>query len=189
MTKNVVFDEDSAARIAAAVKWVEQYSVQEVAEYSDYGPETVRLIIRGTFSGIWAKDTEHTVSFTADNGEQKTKQAFNYVADAGISDGASDCVIALAGGEWVLVEAKHSTNNTTCVELSTVEPAGTITLLSQVSLTGTVVTGVACVNGNITVTTANLSSLFDYTEQTIGLSDLATVTAQNLTLPKQEGCS
>ena len=123
MAKNVVFDEDSAARIAAAVKWVEQYSLDETP------------------------DPEEPLPPDADKPE------------------------------------------TVCRELSLVEPSGNLTLLSQVSPTGTVVTGVACVNGNLTVTTADLASLVGYTEQTVRLSDLASVTTQNLTLPKQEGCS
>ncbi|MGA0207729.1 MAG: hypothetical protein ACO3LT_08070 [Ilumatobacteraceae bacterium] len=157
MAKNVVFDEDSAARIAAAVKWVEQYSLDET------------------------QDPEEPLPPDSDKPE------------------------------------------TVCRELSLVEASGNLTLLSQInptgtvvqslsgtvvqSLSGVVVTGVACVNGNLTVTTASLdslstsgsldslatsaslASLVGYTEQTVRLSDLATVITQNITLPKQEGCS
>jgi hypothetical protein len=123
MSKNVVFDEASAARIAAAVRWVEQFSLDETPDPDDPLPPD-----------------------------------------------ANDPV-------------------TVCRELSKVVPTGNITLLSQINPTGTVVTGVACVNGNLTVTTASLFSLVGYTEKTVRLSDLAAVTTQNLTLPKQEGCS
>ena len=49
MAKNVVFDEDSAARIAAAVKWVEQYSTAEEPPPDEAETTEPRRIIRGMF--------------------------------------------------------------------------------------------------------------------------------------------
>ena len=157
MTRNVVFDEASAARIAAAVKWVEQYSLDETTEQED------------------------TLPPDADKPETVCR-------------------------ELSLVEPS---GNMTL--LSQINPTGTVvqSLSGTVvqSLSGTVVTGVSCVNGNLTVTTeslanlatsatlanlatsANLSAVIGYTNQTLRLSDFANVTTQNITLPKQEGCS
>ena len=110
MAKNVVFDEDSAARIAAAVKWVEQYSLDETTDeetQDDPGADAAaRLIIRGSFTGEWSKGSTYTVDFTSDSGEAKTKTAKNYFADVGASGVTSDCCIVLAGSEWVLIAAE-----------------------------------------------------------------------------------
>lgn len=107
---NVVFDEDSAARIAKAVKWVEQYSLDESNDNNndtDPGADSsTRRIIRGTFSGEWAKNADATVSFTADNGDTGTKTATNYFADVGESGVTSACCIVLAGSEWLLIAAE-----------------------------------------------------------------------------------
>lgn len=275
--KNVVFDSGSAERIAAAVKWVEQFYLDESKDPANYDPDTgldfsTPPIIVGTFNGVWATDTQASVTWTSSYGTVVTP-ATNYLAPVGqanedtvcviglfekltaeyvllaaVNDSSSilrgqfdglwaqnttsnvtvtvhstsavynatnlfgdvgeegmtsDCVILQAGDEWILVNAKPVTE---CIELSKVEPSGNLTLLSEINLTGrflqsisgSVVTSVACVNGNLTVTTAsisdlatsaNLSDVIGYTEATVRLSDLANVTTQNLTLPKQEGCS
>jgi hypothetical protein len=132
---NVVFDEQSAERIAKAVRWVEAQAVDE-------SPDPQPL----------PNDEETPVTET--------------------------------------------------VELSTVEPNGNLTLLSEISasgpvvtsLSGTVVTGVQCVDGNLVVTTetlanlstsANLSDVVTSSNLTVSLSDFATVTTQNYTLPLQ----
>lgn len=184
------FSGQSAQRIAAAVKRIE--SMAGDSQQPAYEPETTgaeSFVDRhvGTFTGLWAKGTTADVTVTADSGSTYTETATNYFADVGESNGTTDCVILLAGSEWVLVSASPSPV-TECIELSKVEPSGNLTLLSAINPTGSVVTGVACLNGNLTVTTASLSDLIVYTETTVTLSDLANVTTQNLTLPKQEGC-
>jgi len=108
---NVVFDEESARRIAAAVKWVEQYSLDESTEgESEDDPaadSAARTVIRGTFSGEWAKNTAKDVAFTADNGNGATKSAvYNYFADVGESGVTSACCIIQAGSEWILIAAE-----------------------------------------------------------------------------------
>lgn len=188
MAKNVVFDESSAQRIADAVKWVEQYSTAEEPPPEE-PPATSepRIILRGTFAGEWPKNATASVNFVADNGSSNQKDATNYFDDVGSAGAISECVIALVGTEWILVSFNRQTE---CEEVVTsVDPAGNLTLLSAINPTGQVVTGVACINGNLSVTTAELSSQIGYTEQTVRLEDLATITTQNLTLPPQTGCS
>lgn len=189
MAKNVVFDEDSAARIASAVKWVEQYSAAEEPPPDETETTEPRRIIRGMFTGTWAKGATASVNFVADNGSSSQKDATNYFTTVGSAGGTTDCVIALVGSEWVLISADPA-GSTECVEAVTaVDPAGNLTLLSAITPTGQIVTGVACVNGNLTVTTASLTDRIGYTERTVRLEDLATVTTNNLTLPPQAGCS
>lgn len=193
MAKNVVFDESSAQRIADAVRWVEQYSTAEDPPPDD-PPATSepRKIIRGTFAGAWAKGATASVNYVADNGSSNQKDAANYFTTVGSAGSTTDCVIALIGSEWVLISADPAatTGQTDCMNVVTsVDPAGNLTLLSAITPTGQVVTGVACVNGNLTVTTASLTDRIGYTERTVRLEDLATVTTNNLTLPPQAGCS
>ena len=189
MAKNVVFDEQSAQRIAAAVKWVEQYSTEEPPPVEETDPGEPRRLLVGSFAGAWAKGATKSVGFVADNGEAGSKTATNFFTDVGAPNGTTDCIIGLIGSGWVLVSADPS-GSTECVEAVTaVQPAGNLTLLSAINPTGQVVTGVACVNGNLTVTTANLTDKIGYTELTVRLEDLATVTTQNLTLPPQTGCN
>jgi len=107
----VVFDEQSAARIAAAVKWVEQYSLDESTDQNleddSSADSAARTVIRGTFSGEWAKNTAKDVSFTADNGDSGTKaDVYNYFADVGESGATSACCIIQAGSEWILIAAE-----------------------------------------------------------------------------------
>ena len=192
MAKNVVFDEASAQRIADAVKWVEQYSTAEDPPPDETEATEPRRIIRGTFTGTWVKGDTASVNFVADNGDSNQKDATNYFTDVGSAGATTDCVIALIGSEWVLVSADPAatTGQPECMDVVTsVDPDGSLTLLSAINPTGQVVTGVACINGNLTVTTANLKDKIGYTELTVRLEDLATITTQNLTLPPQTGCS
>lgn len=184
------FDRQSVVRIGNAVRTVERMGGdrnQPAIQY-ETTTESFRTVILGTFTGEWEKGAEKEVDFTADNGDAKTKTATNYFTQVGSVGDTTDCVIMLAGSEWVLVSADPA-GATECREFSKVSPAGNLTLLSAISASGQVVTGVACVNGSLTVTTASLSSLIGYTEQTVRLEDLATVTTQNVTLPPQTGCS
>jgi hypothetical protein len=105
---NVVFDEQSAARIAKAVKYVEGLQQPEppVVDEEDIGSGG-RTVIRGTFSGEWAKNTAKDVLFTADNGNGATKaDVYNYFADVGESGETSACCIIQAGSEWILIAAE-----------------------------------------------------------------------------------
>ena len=109
MAKNVVFDEGSAGRIAKAVKWVEQYSLDESPDAdnsTDQTSFTTRTVIRGQFTGEWGIRTDATVSFVADNGETKTKTAHNYFATVGAADETNNCCIIQAGSEWLLIAAE-----------------------------------------------------------------------------------
>lgn len=103
---NVVFDEDSAARIAKAVKYVEGLQNPEEPGEDEIVEQSGRTVIRGTFSGEWAKGADATVSFTADNGNTVTKTATNYFADVGSSNVTGNCCILLAGSEWLLIAAE-----------------------------------------------------------------------------------
>ena len=105
---NVVFDTQSAERIAKAVKYVEGLQGDEppVGDEEDIGSGG-RTVIRGTFSGEWAKNTAKDVSFTADNGNGATKaDVYNYFADVGESGETSACCIIQAGSEWILIAAE-----------------------------------------------------------------------------------
>jgi len=110
MAKNVVFDEDSAARIAAAVKWVEQYSLDETQDeetQDDPGADAAaRSVIRGMFYGVWGITETADVSYTADNGDENTKTATNYFATVGESETWRNCCIVLVGTEWILIAAQ-----------------------------------------------------------------------------------
>ena len=103
---NVVFDEDSAARIAKAVKYVEGLQNPEEPGEEEIVEQSGRTVIRGTFLGEWAKNTDATVSFTADNGDTGTRTATNYFADVGTAGESSACCIIQAGGEWLLIAAE-----------------------------------------------------------------------------------
>lgn len=109
MTKNVVFDEDSASRIAAAVRWVEQFSLDESNDDPQDDPaagQGERKIIRGMFYGEWPITESTDVSFTADNGNEGTKTATNYFATVGESETWRNCCIVLVGTEWILIAAQ-----------------------------------------------------------------------------------
>lgn len=110
MAKNVVFDEDSAARIAKAVKWVEQFSLDETTDADDNtdpsADSSARTVIRGQFTGEWGIRTDATVSFVADNGDAGTKTAHNYFATVGAEGETNNCCIILAGSEWILIAAQ-----------------------------------------------------------------------------------
>lgn len=103
---NVVFDEDSAARIAKAVKYVEGLQNPEEPGEDEAVEQSGRTVIRGQFSGEWGIRTDATVSFVADNGETKTKTAHNYFATVGAADETNNCCIILAGSEWILIAAQ-----------------------------------------------------------------------------------
>lgn len=103
---NVVFDEDSAARIAKAVKYVEGLQNPEEPGEDEVVEQSGRTVIRGQFSGEWGIRTDATVSFVADNGETKTKTAHNYFATVGAADETNNCCIIQAGSEWILIAAQ-----------------------------------------------------------------------------------
>jgi len=110
MAKNVVFDQQSAGRIASAVKWVEQFSLDTSPDLDPTDPAaaaTGRTVIRGTFAGEWAKNTEKDVDFINDKGDSVTKaDVYNYFADVGESGVTSACCIIQAGSEWILIAAE-----------------------------------------------------------------------------------
>lgn len=185
---NVVFDQQSAERIAKAVKYVEGLQQPEppVADEADIGSGG-RTVIRGTFTGEWAKNTAKDVAFTADNGDSGTKpDVFNYFTDVGANSATTDCVIMQAGSEWVLVSAEPAAE---CVPVSTIQSTSNVTVLSGVTISGaTVVTGVQCVDGNLTVYTADLSSLVTINSATVSVAGILNTSTSNLTLPRQRDC-
>ena len=103
MTKNVVFDEDSAARIAAAVRWVEQFSLDETPDPDPPPPpDTDFVFMIGTFDGSWNQGA--TISVTTNRaGTVSVLNLFADVNDAG--DSGVSCAIARAGG-WYLIAAE-----------------------------------------------------------------------------------
>ena len=109
MAKNVVFDQQSAGRIASAVKWVEQFSLDTSPDLDPTDPAgaaTGRTVIRGQFTGEWAIRTDATVTFVADNGDTGTKTAHNYFASVGAEGETNNCCIIQAGSEWILIAAQ-----------------------------------------------------------------------------------
>ena len=115
MAKNVVFDEDSAARIAAAVKWVEQYSLDETPEQEEPLPPDADtpeaappdasdfIFLSGTFDGAWSKGAYKNVS-TSSLGTLNALNIFADVNDAGESD--VSCAVAREGSVWYLIAAE-----------------------------------------------------------------------------------
>ena len=102
------FDEQSVKRIGEAVRKIERLggdTNQPPIEYETTS-QSFRTVIRGTFSGEWAKNADASVSFTADNGDTATKTASNYFADVGTAGESSACCIIQAGGEWILIAAE-----------------------------------------------------------------------------------
>jgi len=156
----------------------------------------------GTFDGSWNKGTSKTVTLAG--AQNATVTATNLFADFG-EDGQTeqDCAVAKAGGSWYLVEAGPTRE---CVELSRVEPSGNLTLVSSIStqgakfvqsFSGSVVTGVECVDGSLKVTleplsdlavTADFSDAVRAVNTTVTLDSIANITTQNYTLPKQGNC-
>lgn len=108
MSKNT-FDDGSVGRIARAVRAIERLGGDRAEPPVDYETDTsatFRQVIRGTFSGVWNIGQTHTVDFTADNGDAKTKDAENYFATVGEENTTRNCVIILVGSEWVLIAAQ-----------------------------------------------------------------------------------
>lgn len=103
---NVVFDEDSASRIAKAVKYVEGLQNPEEGGEEEVVEQEGRKVIRGQFTGEWSIRTDATVSFVADNGDAGTKTAHNYFATVGAAGETNNCCIILAGSEWILIAAQ-----------------------------------------------------------------------------------
>jgi hypothetical protein len=109
VAKNVVFDEQSAGRIASAVKWVEQYSLDETPdlEITDPSADTpASNVIRGQFTGQWDIATDAEVTFVGDNGDTGTRTAHNYFATVGAEGETNNCCIIQAGSEWILIAAQ-----------------------------------------------------------------------------------
>ncbi|NBQ83796.1 MAG: hypothetical protein EBU10_06185, partial [Alphaproteobacteria bacterium] len=106
MAKNVVFDEQSAARIAAAVKYVEGLQGgDEEPPIEEVDSTEGRAAIRGQFAGQWAIRTDATVTFVADNGDTGSRTAHNYFATVGAEGETNNCCIIKVGSEWILIAA------------------------------------------------------------------------------------
>lgn len=110
---NVVFDEQSAARIAKAVKWTEQFTdpidgdpLGETDLAGEANSDGGQTVIRGQFTGEWAIRTDATVTFVAANGDTGTETAHNYFATVGAAEETNNCCIILAGSEWILIAAQ-----------------------------------------------------------------------------------
>lgn len=115
--KNVVFDPASAERISAAVKWVEQFYLDESKDPANFDPDPVLdsstpLIIVGTFNGVWETDTEASVTWTSSYGTVVTP-ATNYLAPVGQANEDTVCVIGLfekLAAEYVLLAAVNDSS-------------------------------------------------------------------------------
>lgn len=149
---NVVFDEQSAARIAKAVKYVEGLQSDEPPVEDEEVIEEPRRILRGSFAGTWRSGTSKTVAVVADNGEAGTKTATNYGPDV---EGGG-CVIVLAGGSWLLVWAGLTERDATATKVQStagveavtdIAPAGSITYLTSAESTSGITTEVEVVTG------------------------------------------
>lgn len=98
----VKFSKKDAARIAAAVRKIEQgdrSSSSPSVRASDDGAE----LVRGTFTGNWAKGATKTVTHATLSA--LTYEAKNYFA-ALTNATTKACCIAYVGGEWILIAAE-----------------------------------------------------------------------------------
>jgi hypothetical protein len=119
--RKVTFTPEAAQRIARAVVTVEKgdRSIAAAGRQSAAGDDGG--IVRGTFTGTWAKGT--TITVTDATLSSVTYTAKNYFANVGstAATSAQQCMIAYAGGEWVLVSAQPTA----------------VTIISHVSIVGT----------------------------------------------------
>ena len=115
--RKVTFTPEAAQRIARAV--VEGDRSIAAAGRQSAGDDGG--IVRGTFTGTWAKGT--TITVTDATLSSVTYTAKNYFANVGstAATSAQQCMIAYAGGEWVLVSAQPTA----------------VTIISHVSIVGT----------------------------------------------------
>ena len=99
--RKVTFTPEAAQRIARAVVAVEKGD-RSMAAPRRQSAGADGEIIRGTFSGSWAKDATATV----------TDKILTSVTYTGVKNyltpitgtGTKDCLISYVGGEWVLVQ-------------------------------------------------------------------------------------
>lgn len=180
-------------------------------------PALAKIFRIATFDGAWTKGSSKTVtlqtpaadgSLTPSNTTVTATNLFMDLGNANTTD--SKCAIAKAGAAWFLVEAEVEAEveaDAECAEVFTPsESAENLMLLSGLTatgqvvsaLSGSVVTGVSCVNGDLVVTTtdvqslavlSNLSDLVSAQSVNITIDDIPGISPQNVTLPPQSGCN
>jgi hypothetical protein len=118
--RRVTFTPEAAQRIARAVVNVEKGD-RSIGAPGRQSAGSDGEIVRGTFTGAWAKDT--TITVTDATLSSVTYTAKNYFANVGstAATSAQQCMIAFAAGEWVLVSAQPTA----------------VTIISHVSIVGT----------------------------------------------------
>jgi hypothetical protein len=103
--RSVTFTPASAKRIARAVLDHERGGRDmDRTQLRTAGSDDA--LVRCTFSGVWAKNGTATVTDSVLS--SVTYKAKNYFANVGSTGatGVQQCIIAYAGGEWVLVSAQ-----------------------------------------------------------------------------------
>ena len=102
MARKVSFSETDARRIASTVRAYERGNRDQAGVFfRQVGDDAA--IVRGTFSGSWAKGATATVTDALAN--TVTYTAKNYFA-ALTGTGTKACAIAYVGGEWILIAAE-----------------------------------------------------------------------------------
>lgn len=106
----VKFSRGSAQRIAKVVRQVEQGDRNQPGltfEHPTLGPPMFRMC---TYTGSWAKDTVHTVTFYGITSTPNTSVATNLFVNVATCNTASSnttaaCAIARFNGTWYLIAA------------------------------------------------------------------------------------
>lgn len=100
--RKLSFSKPAAKRIVRAVLEVERGDASTSApRLTTAGGDD--SIVRGTFTGAWAKGSTATVTNAVLS--SVTYQAKNYFASL-TGTGTKNCAIAFAGGEWILIAAE-----------------------------------------------------------------------------------
>lgn len=99
----VKFSRQSAQRIAAAVRHVEQGSrIQPGVEFEHPIPPA-KVFRICTFTGTWSKGDAHTVTFL---NQTSTVSALNLFATVGTATATRNCAVAKDGTAWYLIAAE-----------------------------------------------------------------------------------
>jgi hypothetical protein len=100
----VTFTRSSAERIAKVVRTVELGPRQQHGPVYGYQPEVGSLVLMGTFTGSWAKDTARVVTIM---GTTATVSATNVFGVAGsTATGTWDTCIVRQGTAWFAIQAE-----------------------------------------------------------------------------------
>lgn len=100
----VRFTRESGARIAKAVRRVEQMPNSSTPVTNDHPMPTLVTFRVGTFTGSWSKSSSRTVTI---QGSTSTLSAYNFFATLGSATGGPfNCAVIKGGTTWVVVAAE-----------------------------------------------------------------------------------